>query len=56
MPVKKKTVKKQAVTKTAKKKTGKVPSAKAVPTTSKGFAVDMNEPGKEVENGKENIE
>ncbi|EKS08804.1 hypothetical protein [Leptospira santarosai] len=56
MPVKKKPVKKRAVTKTANKTTGKVPSAKAVPTTSKGFAVDMNEPGKEVENGKENIE
>ncbi|EKO32693.1 hypothetical protein [Leptospira santarosai] len=56
MPVKKKTAKKRAVTKTAKKKTGKVPSAKAVPTASKGFAVDMNEPGKEAENGKENIE
>ncbi|EPG81865.1 hypothetical protein LEP1GSC048_2663 [Leptospira santarosai serovar Shermani str. 1342KT] len=40
-----------------KKKTRKVPSAKAVPTTSKGFAVDMNpETDQEVKRGKENIE
>ncbi|MDI7157174.1 hypothetical protein QMM53_11560 [Leptospira santarosai] len=54
MPVKKKTVKKRAVKKTAKKKTGKVPSATAVPTASKGFAVDMNpETDQEVKRGKE---
>ncbi|EKR98485.1 hypothetical protein [Leptospira mayottensis] len=55
MPVKKKTAKKKAVRKTAKKKTGKVPPVTAVPTSSKGFAVDMNsETDKEVNRGKEN--
>ncbi|MFQ3857119.1 hypothetical protein ACLK29_00690 [Leptospira kirschneri] len=55
MPVKKKTAKKKALRKTAKKKTGKVPSTTAVPTASKGFAVDMNpETDQEVKRGKEN--
>ncbi|MBE8363474.1 hypothetical protein [Leptospira borgpetersenii] len=54
MPVKKKTAKKKAVRKTAKKKTGKVPPATAVPTSAKGFAVDMNpETDKEAKRGKE---
>ncbi|KAA1291809.1 hypothetical protein FH583_11885 [Leptospira interrogans] len=57
MPVKKKTANKKAVRKTAKKKTGKVPTVTAVPTSAKGFAVDMNpETDKEVGSGKENTE